>query len=117
MCWQRPGDPTQPKRQPLLNQSGEAEPLAGREGLGLRQQLIIDISNADPGQDLVWSYLQMVVPDAPARLMEWLLITLQELELRIPSRRARRKQERAWFSQVELTPRSAADQTPQPAVA
>jgi hypothetical protein len=31
------GGPTQAKRQPLLNQPGETEPLADREGLGFRQ--------------------------------------------------------------------------------
>jgi hypothetical protein len=58
--------------------------------------------------------LQMAVADAAARLMDWLPIPLQELEPCIPSRQARRKQTRAWFSKVELPPRlqSASDHTP-----
>jgi hypothetical protein len=50
--------------------------------------------------------LQMVVADASARLMAWLPIPLQELEPCIPSRKAQRKQARAWFSRIELPPRS-----------
>ncbi|MFZ9464381.1 MAG: hypothetical protein ACO262_12310, partial [Vulcanococcus sp.] len=42
--------------------------------------------------------LQMAVADAAARLMDWLPIPLRELEPCIPSRRARRRQEQAWFS-------------------
>jgi hypothetical protein len=58
--------------------------------------------------------LQMAVADAAARLMDWLPIPLQELEPCIPSRQARRKQTRAWFSKVELPRRlqSASDHTP-----
>jgi hypothetical protein len=58
--------------------------------------------------------LQMTVTDATARLMAWLPIPIQDLERCIPSRKARRKQTRAWFSRIELPPRSrsAADQTP-----
>jgi hypothetical protein len=50
--------------------------------------------------------LQMVMADAAARLMVWMPIPLQELEPCIPSRKAHRKQARAWFSNVELPPRS-----------
>ena len=58
--------------------------------------------------------LQMAVADAAAKLMDWLPIPLQELEPCIPSRQARRKQTRAWFSKVELPRRlqSASDHTP-----
>jgi hypothetical protein len=57
--------------------------------------------------------LQLAVADAAARLMDWLPIPLQELEPCVPSRKARRKQARAWFSTVEMPPRlrSAADHT------
>ena len=63
--------------------------------------------------------LQMAVADAAARLMDWLPIPLQELEPCIPSRQAKRKQARAWFSTIEMPPRlrSASDHTPQPAIA
>ena len=63
--------------------------------------------------------LQMAVADAAIRLMAWLPIPLQELEPCIPSRKARRQQTRAWFSNVELPPRprSAADHMPLPVVA
>ena len=62
--------------------------------------------------------LQMAVADTAARLMAWLPIPIQELEPCIPSRKARRRQARAWFSTVEMPPRvrSAADHTPQLAV-
>ena len=62
--------------------------------------------------------LQMAVADVTARLMAWLPIPLQELEPCIPSRRARRRQARTWFSTIEMPPRlqSAADKTPQLAV-
>ena len=62
--------------------------------------------------------LQMVVADAAARLMDWLPISLRELEPCSPSRKTRRKQAEAWFSTIEMPPRlrSAADQTPQLAV-
>ena len=58
--------------------------------------------------------LQMAMSDAAARLMDWLPIPLQELEPCIPSRQARRKPTRAWFSKVELPKRlqSASDHTP-----
>ena len=63
--------------------------------------------------------LQMAVADASAKLMDWLPIPLQELEPCIPSRQAKRKQARAWFSTIEMPPRlrSASDHTPQPAIA
>jgi hypothetical protein len=63
--------------------------------------------------------LQMLAADASARLMAWLPIPLRELEPCIPSRRARDKQAHAWFSRIELPPRSqsTADHTPQLAVA
>jgi hypothetical protein len=63
--------------------------------------------------------LQMLAADASARLMAWLPIPLRELEPCIPSRRARDKQAIAWFSRIELPPRSrsTADHTPQLAVA
>ena len=62
--------------------------------------------------------LQMTVADAAARLMDWLPIPIQELEPCIPSRKARRRQQPAWFSTIEMPPRwrSAADHTPQLAV-
>jgi hypothetical protein len=58
--------------------------------------------------------LQMAMSDATARLMAWLPIPLQELEPCVPSRKARRKQARAWFSTVEMPPRTrtATDHTP-----
>jgi hypothetical protein len=49
--------------------------------------------------------LQMAVADAALRLMDWLLIPIQELERCIPSRKARRKKAQAWFSRIELPPR------------
>ena len=57
--------------------------------------------------------LQMAMADAAARWMDWLPIPLQELEPCVPSRKARRRQAQAWFSKVELPPRtrSAADHT------
>ena len=59
--------------------------------------------------------LQMLAADAAFRLMDWLPIPLQELEHCIPSRRARCKKGRAWFSMVELPPRPAAvHNSPQP---
>jgi hypothetical protein len=63
--------------------------------------------------------LQMLASDATARLMAWLPIPLQELEPCIPSRRSRRTEAQAWFSQIELPPqpRSAPHHTPQLAVA
>ena len=63
--------------------------------------------------------LQMVMADATARWMAWLPIPLQELEPCIPSRRTHRKQARAWFSNVELPPRSRSttDHRLQPTVA
>jgi len=58
--------------------------------------------------------LQMAVADATARLMDWLPIPIQELEPCVPSRKARRRQARAWFSTVEMPPRTrtATDHTP-----
>jgi hypothetical protein len=58
--------------------------------------------------------LQMAVADATARLMDWLPIPIQELEPCVPSRKARRRQARAWFSTVEMPPRTrtATDYTP-----
>jgi hypothetical protein len=50
--------------------------------------------------------LQMLASDATARLMAWLPIPLQDLEPCIPSRKAQRKQAQAWFSLIELPPRS-----------
>ena len=50
--------------------------------------------------------LQMLASDATRRLMTWMPIPLQELEPCIPSRRAQQKQAQAWFSKVELPPRS-----------
>jgi hypothetical protein len=50
--------------------------------------------------------LQMLASDATTRLMAWLPIPLQELEPCIPSRRAQQKQAQAWFSLIELPPRS-----------
>jgi hypothetical protein len=50
--------------------------------------------------------LQMLASDVTRRLMAWLPIPLQELEPCIPSRKARRKQAQAWFSRIELPPRS-----------
>jgi hypothetical protein len=63
--------------------------------------------------------LQMAAADATVRLMAWLPIPLQELEPCIPSRQARRQQAQAWFSRVELPPRSRSTppHTPQLAVA
>jgi hypothetical protein len=63
--------------------------------------------------------LQMVASDATSRLVAWLPIPLQTLEPCIPSRRARRKQAQAWFSRIDLPPRSrsAAHHRPQQAVA
>ena len=61
--------------------------------------------------------LQMAVADVTARWMAWLPIPLQKLEPCVPSRKARRKQAQAWFSKVELPPRSIADHTPKLAVA
>jgi hypothetical protein len=63
--------------------------------------------------------LQMLAADASARLMTWLPIPLRELEPCIPSRRSRDKQAHAWFSRIELPPRSRsrADHTPQLAIA
>ena len=50
--------------------------------------------------------LQMVVADATARLMAWMPIPLQDLEPCISSLRAIQKQDQAWFSRIELPPRS-----------
>jgi hypothetical protein len=50
--------------------------------------------------------LQMLASDATARLMAWMPIPLQDLEPCIPSRKAQRKQAQAWFSLIELPPRS-----------
>ena len=62
--------------------------------------------------------LQTAVADVTARWMPWLPIPLQKLEPCVPSRKARRKQAQAWFSNVELPPpRSAANHTPKLAVA
>jgi hypothetical protein len=63
--------------------------------------------------------LQMVVADASVRLMAWLPIPLRELEPCIPSRKAQRKQAQAWFSRIELPPRSRSTRhhNPQLAVA
>jgi len=63
--------------------------------------------------------LHMAVADVTAGFMDWQPIPIQELELCIPSRKARRRQAQAWFSTIEMPPRlrSAADQTPQPAIA
>jgi hypothetical protein len=63
--------------------------------------------------------LQMIASDVRATLIAWLPIPLQELEPCLPSRRARGKQAHAWFSRIELPPRSrsTAHHTPQLAVA
>jgi hypothetical protein len=61
--------------------------------------------------------LQMLASDATAGLMAWLPIPLQELEPCIPSRKAQRKQARAWFSKVELPPRSRSTRHHRPHVA
>jgi len=63
--------------------------------------------------------LQMLAADTTARLMTWLSIPLQELEPCIPSCKNWQKQAQAWFSRIELPPRSrsTAHQTPQLAVA
>jgi hypothetical protein len=91
----------------------------GRSLAGLRRQV-------DPHWERGMSFLriglgtlQMVASDATSRLMAWLPIPLQELEPCIPSRKARRKQAQAWFSRIDLPPRSqsAAPHTPQLAVA
>ena len=50
--------------------------------------------------------LQMVVADATARWMAWMPIPLQDLEPCIPSLRAMQRQAQAWFSRIELPPRS-----------
>ncbi len=73
---------------------------------GLRRQV-------DPhwerGMRFLWiglAALQMAMSDAAARLMDWLPIPLQELEPCIPSRKARRRQAQAWFSTIEMPPRT-----------
>ena len=50
--------------------------------------------------------LQMLASDATRQWMAWLPIPLQELEPCIPSRRTQQKQAQAWFSRIELPPRS-----------
>jgi Transposase DDE domain len=50
--------------------------------------------------------LQMVMADATARWMAWMPIPLQDLEPCISSLRAIQKQAQAWFSRIELPPRS-----------
>jgi hypothetical protein len=37
------GGQAQPQGQPLLDQPGEAEPFASRQGLGLHQQRVVEI--------------------------------------------------------------------------
>jgi hypothetical protein len=63
--------------------------------------------------------LQMHASDAASRLMAWMPIPLQELEPCISSRKSRQKQVQAWFSRIELPPRSRSTdrQTPRLAVA
>jgi hypothetical protein len=61
--------------------------------------------------------LQMLASDTTRRLMAWLPIPLQELEPCIPSRKARRKQAQAWFSRIELPPRSQSTHRHVPRVA
>jgi hypothetical protein len=60
--------------------------------------------------------LQMVASDAKATLMAWLPIPIRALEPCIPSRRSREKKAAAWFSRIELPPRSPLHLTPQLAV-
>ena len=57
--------------------------------------------------------LQTFVADAEARLMAWMPIPQQLLEPCIPSRGVRRRRKQAWFTRIELPPRSAAHHTPQ----
>jgi hypothetical protein len=60
--------------------------------------------------------LQTFVADATARLMAWMPIPQQDLEPCIPSRGVRRRRKQAWFSRIELPPRSAAHHRPQLAI-
>jgi hypothetical protein len=61
--------------------------------------------------------LQMLASDATHRLMAWLPIPVQELEPCIPSRRAQQKQAQAWFSRIELPPRSRSTHRHKPQLA
>ena len=61
--------------------------------------------------------LQMLASDATSRLMVWLPLPLRELEPCIPSRRAQQTQAQAWFSRIELPPRSRSSHRHKPLLA
>jgi hypothetical protein len=61
--------------------------------------------------------VQMLASDATSGLMVWLPIPLRELEPCIPSRRAQQTQAQAWFSRIELPPRSRSTHRHKPRLA
>lgn len=61
--------------------------------------------------------LQMLASDATSGLMACLPILLRELEPCIPSRRSMQTQTQAWFSRIELPPRSRSNHRHKPRLA
>jgi hypothetical protein len=84
---------------------------------GLRRQVDPNWKRGISFLRLGLSALQMLASDVTSRMMVWLPIPLRELEPCIPSRRAQQTQAQAWFSRIELPPRSRSTHRHKPRLA